>query len=247
MRLVGLPPLSREKLSEQVAKRLAGEIQAQHWRPGEKLPSEVELCKALGVGRSTLREALTSLAFIGMIRMRAGGGSYVAEQPSAYLSAPWLANGVLTTERELNDFSEARIVLEMGLAELCAERATPQDIVTIETLVDEMKDWIYKDPDRFHELDLSFHLAIGNGSKNLVLTELLKHIRGRLHELITKSLLLPAGMELACTHHRQILEAVKQHNPAKASDAMRNHLRAFRRGYKVLFQTNARGTDTLAT
>lgn len=244
MHPVGLTPISRQKLSEQVALRLAAEIQAQHWKPGEKLPSEAELCKAFGVGRSSLREALTSLAFIGLIRMRAGGGSYVAEQPSAYWSAPWLANGVLTTERDLNDFSEARMVLEADLAALCAERATPEDVATIEALVGEMKDSIYKDRDRFHELDLSFHLAVGSGSKNQVLIELLKHIRGRLHELIKKSLLLPEAMELASTHHRQILEAVKKHNPAKAREAMRGHLGAFQRGYKVLFQTSASGTET---
>ena len=73
--LNSLDPLPRATLSEQVAKQLAARITAGDWKPGEKLPSEAELCKALGVGRSSLREALTSLAFIGLIRVRAGGGS----------------------------------------------------------------------------------------------------------------------------------------------------------------------------
>jgi GntR family transcriptional regulator, transcriptional repressor for pyruvate dehydrogenase complex len=219
--------------------QLAGEIQARRWKPGEKLPSEAELCRAFGVGRSTLREALKSLAFIGLIRMRAGGGSYVAEQPSKYLSAPWLAVGVLTTERELNDFAEARMVLEAELAGLCAERASDRDIKVIEGLVSQMSGSVKEDGAQFSKLDLSFHLAIGEGSKNQVLAELLKHIRKGLQELITKSLLLPAGMELACQQHRQILDALKQHNPTKAREAMRSHLRAFQRGYRVLFHTAA--------
>jgi len=85
--LNGLDPLPRATLSEQVAKQLAARITAGDWQPGEKLPSEAELCKAFHVGRSSLREALTSLAFIGLIRVRAGGGSYVAEQPSAYFTS----------------------------------------------------------------------------------------------------------------------------------------------------------------
>jgi GntR family transcriptional repressor for pyruvate dehydrogenase complex len=77
-----LKPVSRTTLSEQVAMQLASELQAKRWQPGEKLPSEAQLCEVFNVGRSTLREALKSLAFIGMIRMRAGGGSYVADQRS---------------------------------------------------------------------------------------------------------------------------------------------------------------------
>ena len=73
--LDSLDPVPRATLSEQVAKLLAARITAGDWKPGAKLPSEAELCKAFKVGRSSLREALTSLAFIGLIRVRAGGGS----------------------------------------------------------------------------------------------------------------------------------------------------------------------------
>src|ERR1035441_4871476 len=118
----GLAPVPRATLSEQVAKRLAARITAGDWQPGAKLPSEAELCKAFDVGRSSLREALTSLAFIGLIRVRAGGGSYVAEQPSAYFTSPWLNHGLLTSVRALGEFVEARMILETELAGLCAER-----------------------------------------------------------------------------------------------------------------------------
>jgi DNA-binding FadR family transcriptional regulator len=55
-------------------------------------------------------------------------------------------------------------------------------------------------------------------------------IREGLQELITKSLLLPAGMELAYKQHRAILEVLKQRNPGSAREAMRTHLKAFQRG-----------------
>jgi GntR family transcriptional regulator, transcriptional repressor for pyruvate dehydrogenase complex len=231
-----LKPVSRTTLSEQVAMQLASELQAKRWQPGEKLPSEAELCKVFNVGRSTLREALKSLAFIGMIRMRAGGGSYVADQRSKYMDGPLLAKGVLNTEKDVTDLSEARLLLETEVAGLCAERATEQDFRTLEKIVTEMKAAIGKTGEGFKDLDLSFHLAIASGSKNEILTELLKHIREGLHEMIAKSLLLPAGMELAYKHHRAILEALKQRHSGKARKAMRTHLRAFQRGYKVLFQ-----------
>ena len=153
-----LKPVSRTTLSEQVALQLAAEVAAKRWRPGDKLPSEAELCRAFNVGRSTLREALKSLAFIGIIRMRAGGGSYVAERPSRYVDRQLLARGILSTEKDVTDLSEARLVLESELTSLCARRATRRDLATLEDLASKMK--VAKDEDRwkFQQLDLEFHL-----------------------------------------------------------------------------------------
>ena len=232
----GLRPVSRTTLSEQVAMQLATELSAGRWKPGAKLPSEAELCKAFGVGRSTLREALKSLSFIGLIQMRAGGGSYVAEQPSKYLEGPLLARGLLNTEKDINDLTEARILLETEVAGLCAQRVSREDFESLEQILGDMKTAIAQGGAGFRQLDLGFHLAIAVGSKNQVLSELLKHIREALQELITKSLLLPAGMEMSYKQHKEILEALRQHSPARARRAMRNHLRSFQRGYKVLFR-----------
>jgi len=237
MKAIGpLKPVSRTTLSEQVALELAAEVAAKRWQPGDKLPSEAELCRAFNVGRSTLREALKSLAFVGIIRMRAGGGSYVAERPSKYVNRPLLARGVRSTEKDVTDLSEARLVLETELASLCAKRATRHDLATLADLVRKMKNAKDKDEDRgkFQELDLAFHLAIAASSKNEVLAELLGHIRGALQELIQKSLLPRNGMELACKQHEKILEALKQRNPAAARKAIRAHLNAFQQDYNGL-------------
>ena len=231
-----LKPVSRTTLSEQVALQLASELTAGRWRPGEKLPSEAELCKVFRVGRSTLREALKSLAFIGLIMMRAGGGSYVAEQPSKYLNGLLLGKGVLNTQKDIHDLTEARILLEVEVAALCALRASEQDLRALEKLLKQMKTAIAQGGAGFRQLDLGFHLAIAVGSKNQVLSEMLNHIRKALQELITKSLQLPAGMALAYRQHKQILEVLKQRNPARARQTMRSHLRAFQRGYNVLFR-----------
>jgi GntR family transcriptional repressor for pyruvate dehydrogenase complex len=233
-----LKPVSRTTLSEQVAVQLANELESKRWMPGEKLPSEAELCKVFNVGRSTLREALKSLSFIGVIHMRAGGGSYVADKRSKYMEGPLLlAKGVLNTEKDVNDLCEARLLIETEVAGLCAQRATLQDFRTLEKLVREMKSSIDAGGEDFGDLDLSFHMAIASACKNKILSELLKHTRERLQELIDKSLHLSAGMDLAYQQHRALLDVLKQRNPALARKAMRTHLRAFQRGYKVLFQS----------
>jgi len=230
-----LDPLPRATLSEQVAKQLAARITAGDWQRGEKLPSEAELCKALNVGRSSLREALTSLAFIGLIRVRAGGGSYVAERPSAYLTSAWLNTGKLTNKKALAEFAEARLVLESEVAGLCAERITPLELDELEVLVERMENSV-NDAEVFSKLDLSFHLSMGRAAKNDVLNNILAGVREQTMELIAKSLLLNEGMQQAATQHVKILETFRQHSPARAREAMRSHLQSFLRGYSVLFE-----------
>ena len=236
-----LEPVSRTTLSEQVALRLAAELSANRWKPGEKLPSEAQLCKAFKVGRSTLREALKSLSFIGLIRRRAGGGTYAAEGISPYVNAPLINKGELTTDKELSELSEARLVLETELAALCAERANAEDLRGLERLVDQMKDAKDEDGTKFSQLDMGFHLAIAAGSKNAILTRLMKHTRASLQEFINKSLQLPAGMDISYKQHRAILDALRRHDPVRARKAMRSHLQTFQRGYKVLSQMPSRG------
>ncbi len=231
-----IDPISRSTLSGQVAKRLAARITSGEWQPGERLPSEAELCKALDVGRSSLREALASLTFIGLIRVRAGGGSYVAERPSAhFISRP--NSGALTNQKSLTDFIEARVFLETEFAGLCAERITPEELTELELLVERMKTSVHN-VDAFAKLDLSFHLATAAAAKNEVLNNL-SNMREQAMELITKSLLLEEGMEDALRCHLKILESFRQRNPAKAREAMRHHLQSFRRGCDVLVATSS--------
>jgi GntR family transcriptional repressor for pyruvate dehydrogenase complex len=237
-----IEPVPRATLSEQVAKRLAARITSGEWQPGEKLPSEADMCKAFNVGRSSLREALTSLAFIGLIRVRAGGGSYVAEAPSAYFTSPWLNSGLLTNAKALDEFAEARLILETTLAGLCAERVTTEELEAMEVLVEKMKLTV-NDPDEFWKHDLSFHLSIGRGAKNEVLNKILKGVRDQMKDLISKSLLLKVGMEQAAGQHVKLLEAFRQRSPGKARAAMRLHLQSFQRGYKVLFEEHYQNTN----
>src|SRR5271170_436838 len=154
-----LRPVSRVTVSEQVALQIAGMIREGRWRTGDKLPPEGELCRALSIGRSTLREALKSLAFIGMVRMRAGDGTYVA-QTSPGLLERILARGLLKSEKDLADVCEARMVLETGLAALAAQRVEPEDLDLLKELLESSRKSLQGEGRPFIELDLEFHLAI---------------------------------------------------------------------------------------
>jgi GntR family transcriptional repressor for pyruvate dehydrogenase complex len=228
-----LKPVSRVTVGEQVALQLAGMIRDERWRPGEKLPPEMELCRALAIGRSTLREALKSLAFIGMVRMRPGDGTYVS-QTSPGLLDRLLARGELKTKKDLADVCEARLILETELAALAAERAEASDIQILRNLLKESERSIAGEGRSFIELDLEFHLAVASSAKNDVLRHVLTDIRGVLIEWIMKSQELPGLRENALVQHRKIFESIRDHRPQAAREAMETHLQTFQRAYNLL-------------
>ena len=228
-----LKPVFRMTLSEQVAMQLAERISAGRWKPGEKLPPESSLCETFHIGRSTLREALKSLAFVGMVRMRAGEGTFVAEGPSKFLEQV-LTRGLLNNPREVTDLSEARIMLETELAALCAQRATESELETLRLIIKRMQEASPEDSEGFLNLDLEFHLHIAEYSQNKILAQMMRTIRGLLREVIEKSIQIPGSRSLAVDQHWKVVEALATRNVRRARAAMREHLHTFERGYKII-------------
>ena len=228
-----LKPVSRVTLGEQVAAQLAAQISEGRWLPGDKLPSETELCGALHIGRSTLREALKSLAFVGLVQMRPGNGTYVLGSAQLLLDR-LRAGGLLKTDQELQDVSEARLILETETAALAAERSEPADLDKLQEILDQMKLSLNGEGRDYAALDVEFHLAIAKCSKNQMLHELLMPIRGVLQEFIAKSQELPGIKENAHENHGKIISALRQRNPEKARRAMRAHLHTCERAFTLL-------------
>lgn len=233
IRMSTLKPVSRVTLGEQVAGQLSDQITEGRWKPGERLPSESDLCATLNIGRSTLREALKSLAFVGMVQMRPGDGTYVIGE-SGQLMDRILSRGLLKTEKELQDVGEARMLIECETAALAAERAGPKDLNEIDRLMKEMGHSLADDGNDFVDLDVDFHLAIAHCAKNQMLYELLTPIRGVLKEWIGKSQELPGIKENAHRQHARIVSAVRRREPDKARHAMRTHLQTCEKTFSLL-------------
>lgn len=242
MSIPNLKPVSRVTLGEQVAGQLAAQISEGHWLPGDRLPSETELCATLHIGRSTLREALKSLAFVGLVQMRPGEGTYVLNGTRLLIDR-LRAHGVLKTEKELQDVGEARLILETELAALAAERLEPADLENLEEILAQMKHSLGGEGRDYADLDVEFHLAVAKCSKNQMLHELLMPIRGILQEFIAKSQELPGIKCEAHEHHTKILAALRQRNPEKARRAMRAHLQTCEKAFTLLGRISETGAN----
>jgi GntR family transcriptional repressor for pyruvate dehydrogenase complex len=194
------------------------------WLEGDRIPPERELCQKLGVGRSSLREAMKALEIIGLIEMRVGEGTFICNR-SDFLSHPllWAVAGSGVTEA--NELIEARTLIEVELAGLAAIRSTPNDLQQIGAYLDAMET-SGGDTAQFMEADIAFHLAIGQAAHNRVLLNALHLIRNLMHQWVRTALERQAVAAQALEHHRAIFVAIAKRNPANARQAMHVHLDA---------------------
>ncbi|HZO99135.1 MAG TPA: FadR/GntR family transcriptional regulator [Terriglobales bacterium] len=233
-----LKAVPRTTLSEHVAAQIAELISSGHWKPGHRLPPESELSRGFGVSRSTVREALKALAFVGAVVMKNGRGSYVSGTSAAFVDRA-LAYGLLRTEKDVRDLTDARMALESELVMLCAERATDQELASLEQIVTRMRETLREAGEQFLDLDLEFHLAIAAYSGSKILAQLLRTIRELLEESIRKTANFPRDRDVTYAQHTRILEALKERNARKARNAMRDHLRTFRQGYSLFLRSRS--------
>jgi GntR family transcriptional repressor for pyruvate dehydrogenase complex len=230
-----LKPISRRTLGEQVASQIMSMISTGTFNVGDKLPPEAELCRTLNVGRSTLREGLKALSFIGMVRMRPGDGTFVGGGSSEFLDRAF-GHGLLRGAEDLRDLFETRLLLETRLAALCAQRATDEELKHLEGLLAEMRNAADDMQGRFSHFDLEFHLQIAAYSHNSVLAQLLRTLRDVLSEWMRKHESTPGAHADAYSHHQKIMEALQKRDARKASRAMRSHLESIPRPFKVLLR-----------
>jgi GntR family transcriptional repressor for pyruvate dehydrogenase complex len=209
-------------LPEVIAEQIGVMISEGHLKPGDRLPTEPELMKQFGVGRSTLREALKSLAIAGIIESRQGAGTYISTTYTDFLSnrLNWT---MMLSERELGHVTEVRYALEGQTAALAAGRATLEQIENLSQILSKLDENL-KAPDMAAEYDLVFHLKIAEASNNPLLLNLISSVRELIRSYIIFSYSDPDRPDESEGQHQRILEAIRARQPQQARQAMFDHL-----------------------
>ncbi|WP_166999458.1 FadR/GntR family transcriptional regulator [Paramicrobacterium fandaimingii] len=215
--------LSRQPLADQAAELLLERIRSGEWMLGQKLPSEVTLAPQLGVGRSTVREAIRQLAGRGVLRSRQGSGVFVmALEPAEERDPSVLTASIITV-------IEARIAIEVEASAHAATRRTPAQLRALRRLLSERDPGGGTTPTDVESLvdtDVAFHRAIVAASGNEILAELFDSFAARLRHAMTE-MLRAQPMRDAHTDHRvhaDIVEAIARRDAASAAQLTRTHL-----------------------
>lgn len=190
---------------------------------GTKLPNEFELAEMFGVGRSTIREAIKMLASKRVLEVKRGSGTFVASTKPVDDSNDPLGLDSLKSDRFklALDLVQVRLILEPEIAAMAAELASSEDIQELMNQCDKVEKLIEEGMNHTEE-DIKFHTCIAKCSKNGVVQNLVPIINSSVAMFanITRRKL---GKETIKTH-RDIAEAIKNHDTVGAKCAMTMHL-----------------------
>ncbi len=206
-------PLNRDNLTNAVIREIQAMILRGEIQPGDWMMPQPELASRLGVGLSTVREAIKGLTLIGIVEPQAGRGTWVHADAPALLRMLSLQR-VRLTDLDLESVIEARRVLEVELTTLAAQRATEEDLASIASALNTMR---HEENDAvFMGADLAFHLAVAHAAHNALL-ERFYHVTAQvMNEINTQIAPVPGVKDQGLTLQEDILEALRAHNPQEA-------------------------------
>jgi GntR family transcriptional repressor for pyruvate dehydrogenase complex len=231
----GLRAVGRRNLSEEVVDRLL-EFVADGTAPERQLPVERVLCERLDVSRNTVREALSTLTHLGVVETR-GKGRYGSLVGARALLASRVRGHL--AERELIQHPlEARRILEPSIAALAAERATDEDIAEIARALEAMEASV-GDGGQVVAYDSAFHSAVARASGNPTLVFLINALTDALEQSREVSFRPDVGARTAIEGHREIMAALRAHDPVAAKEAMLGHINDIERLIRLSLEDHA--------
>jgi DNA-binding FadR family transcriptional regulator len=207
----------RLSLSAQVLAEIEKLIITGQWQVGEKIPGELELMHHFGISRNTLREAMQSLVFAGILQSKQGDGTYIVSRNQFDASMTKKLQNA-----DLLEILETRAVLETQIVRLVALRRTTADIEELAAYL-EQRNRSYSDKEReaFISADTSFHLHIAYMCGNSLLYDLYQSLFLFLEQLV-RTYLEYSYYDVQSPQHNQLFEAIKAQDSEAAAQVVYN-------------------------
>ena len=218
-------PVPRSRLYQHIVRQIQDLIADKHLQPGDRLPGERELAVNLSVSRQSVREALKVLDYLGIAKVRPGGGTFVATTPPTPLDPS--VYSLFSEHRFLLDLLEARRIIEEDIVHLAARRSTREDLEAMEKFLAARASELATGE---HDVasDLAFHEMLAEATGNTVLLSVMRHLNEMWVQVREKTGRKRTSPYTALHFHRQILTALRRREPAAARRALRRHLDAMR-------------------
>ena len=230
--------IKRRKLYEEVVDHLERMIHEGEFADG-RLPSERELMRLFGVGRPAIREALFHLRKMGLVEIRSGERAKLTCPTPQFVidSLAGTARHMIKAPGGVQNFQNARLFFEIGLARHAAAHATDADLAEFAEALETNRLSI-GDLKRFEETDVAFHYVLALIPQNPIFTAIHTALAEWLHEQ-RRTTLAPGQDVRAWQAHRAIYEAVAARDADRAEEAMRAHLDYVARRYSDVVEGRA--------
>jgi GntR family transcriptional repressor for pyruvate dehydrogenase complex len=191
-------------------------------RPGDKIPPEREFAQQLKVSRASLRTGIGYLAAMGVMKVKHGVGTFVADEPAAFGKDSVSMIGALHGFQSWQMF-EARLLIESNLAALAAERGTEEHFTALAEEVAEIFAAL-ENPSEFLIHDVLFHRIVAQASGNPILAALMETITSALYDRRRKTVERAIDLRESAEMHRELFRAIRSRNQEEARRLMEQHL-----------------------
>lgn len=208
------------KLSDRVINAIQKDISQGKYKPGQKIPAEPELMVQYAVGRSTIREAIKTLAMTGILRVQQGAGTFVNETVQAESLDQRLRRA------DFEEINQVRRMLDYEIVKLAAENHTKEDLHQLKALLEQRKKAILEQQyQQCLEADIAFHIAVAKASGNNVLADLFRSFTAVIRDFFTKRDTQSIS-HFAISHHlhEQLYKAIKSGNAKLSRQVMEDIL-----------------------
>jgi GntR family transcriptional regulator, transcriptional repressor for pyruvate dehydrogenase complex len=218
-----LTRIERSSIKELALDQLKRYIRSGGLKPGERLPSERDLAETLGVGRSSIREALKIFEAVGLVESRIGEGTFVTAQAGSSFGRT-IGLSLAAMGGTVMEIMDARRMLEVEAVRSAAERANDDDLRVLGLEVQRMEVSIESNPLDYLTADMNFHRLIGRATHNGLVAHIITNLIDMLEESLRQMDRIPqyTFTERRATH-REISEAIAKHDAKAAADAMGRH------------------------
>jgi GntR family transcriptional repressor for pyruvate dehydrogenase complex len=213
--------MDKELLGIKVVRKVIQLVSTGVFKRGQKLPAERLLCEKLGVSRGTLRQGLSDLQSLGVIRIVPRSGIYIRKYSEKNLPQKVLPPNF--KDVSLNDIINARKIIEIPSLKLACENATKEEVKLLSNIIDEMTKAV-EDLPEFLQNDMRFHKAIVAMSKNLVLVTAFEAISEYLKYSQVYSSIHEGEEEKALSFHKRIFDAIRQKDSKSGVKILEQHL-----------------------
>jgi GntR family transcriptional repressor for pyruvate dehydrogenase complex len=238
---------SESRLTTQVVNHIREMIEKGVLKPGEKIPPEREFAQKLKISRASLRTGIGYMAAMGIMKVRHGVGTFIAEGPPEIGKSSLGLLGALHGFKSWQMF-EARLLVEGKMAALAAERGKEEHFTVLAEEVAEMYATIDA-PEEYLIHDVRFHRTIAEASGNPILASLMETISSALYDGRRKTVGLSKSRKDSADLHHEIYRAIRRRNPAEAQKLMERHIERARQAQedeeRSVLRATRRGKNSL--
>ncbi|MGK0465431.1 FadR/GntR family transcriptional regulator [Clostridium sp.] len=218
-------PVKKKNLYQEIVNQIIKMINEGVWKPGDKIPGEIELSKSFEISRNSIRESIKSLELVGILSSKTGVGTFVSDSAVINMNNMKLST-LIKTDSSMIELMETRLIIEPALVSKAVKNATEEDIKILEDIIKKSAK-AYKEKNYTFDMGFEFHRYIFGMANNDILNNLLESITENLIGFRSKMFFKHLSEYILTeelNEHTELLSLIRKGDSVAAKDMMFNHI-----------------------